>query len=212
MAMKAVVQHVVSVALACRAFQVSETCYRYSRVLSDENAEIADWLERLAANKRTWGFGLCFLYLRNVQGYGWNHKRVYRIYCELELNLRIKPKKRLKRDKPEPLAVPDTANETWSMHCPAGECRHSLIGFFMADQLADGRPIRTLNVLDDFNREGLAIEVDFSPPAERVVRSLNQVIEWRGKPQQDAYIERYHRAVRSEWLAQYIFETIDEAQ
>jgi hypothetical protein len=55
------------------------------------------------------------LYLRNVQGYGWNHKRVYRIYCELELNLRIKPKKRLKRDKPEPLAVPDKPNETWSI-------------------------------------------------------------------------------------------------
>ena len=54
---------------------------------------------------------------------------------------------------------------------------------FMADQLADGRSIRTLNVLDDFNREGLCIEVDFSLPAERVVRSLNQIIEWRGKPQ-----------------------------
>ena len=53
---------------------------------------------------------------------------------------------------------------------------------FMADQLADGRSIRTLNVLDDFNREGLCIEVDFSLPAERVVRSLNQIIEWRGKP------------------------------
>jgi putative transposase len=54
---------------------------------------------------------------------------------------------------------------------------------FMADQLADGRSIRTLNVLDDFNREGLCIDVDFSLPAERVVRSLNQIIEWRGKPQ-----------------------------
>jgi putative transposase len=54
---------------------------------------------------------------------------------------------------------------------------------FMADQLADGRSIRTLNVLDDFNREGLSIEVDFSLPAERVVRSLNRIIEWRGKPQ-----------------------------
>tara|TARA_Y100001001_G_scaffold58055_1_gene54989 strand:- start:4329 stop:4628 length:300 start_codon:yes stop_codon:yes gene_type:complete len=53
----------------------------------------------------------------------------------------------------------------------------------MADQLADGRSIRTLNVLDDFNREGLCIEVDFSLPAERVVRSLNQIIEWRGQPQ-----------------------------
>jgi len=58
-----------------------------------------------------------------VQGYGWNHKRGYRIYCELELNLRIKPKKRLKRDKPEPLAVPEMPNDTWSMD-------------FMADQLA----------------------------------------------------------------------------
>ncbi|MEO9629023.1 MAG: IS3 family transposase [Sulfitobacter sp.] len=247
MAMNAVEQYGVSIALACRAFEISETCYRYSPVLSDENEEIADWLERLTTNKRTWGFGLCFLYLRNVQGYGWNHKRVYRIYCELALNLRIKPKKRLKRDKPEPLAVPERPNETWSMD-------------FMADQLADGRSIRTLNVLDDFNREGLAIEVDFSLPAERVVRALNQIIEWRGKPQairvdngpeyvsgklmewaekrnvrleyiqpgkpqQNAYIERYNRTVRpshrnfvatagqwDEWLGQYIFETIEEAQ
>ena len=98
--MDAVVQRGTSIALACRTFQISETCYRYSPVLSDETEEISDWLERLAENKRTWGFGLCFLYLRNVQGYGWNHKRVYRIYCELELNLRIKPKKRLKRDNP----------------------------------------------------------------------------------------------------------------
>jgi len=44
---------------------------------------------KLTANRRTWGFGLCFLYLRNVKGFGWNHKRVYRIYCELELNLRL---------------------------------------------------------------------------------------------------------------------------
>jgi len=52
----------------------------------------------------------------------------------------------------------------------------------MADRLADGRQFRLLNMLDDFNREGLGSEVDFSPPAERVVRSLNQIIEWRGKP------------------------------
>ena len=95
---------------------------------------------------------------------------VRRIYRELELNLRIKPKKRLKRDKLDPLAVPDRPNVTWSMD-------------FMADQVANGRSIRTLNVLDDFNREGLCIEVDFSLPAERVVRSLNQILEWRGKPQ-----------------------------
>ena len=60
MAMKAVAQHGVSIALACRAFEISETCYRYSPVLSDENEEIADWLERLTANKRTWASACAF--------------------------------------------------------------------------------------------------------------------------------------------------------
>ena len=86
MAEEAVSQHGISIALASSTFQISETCYRYERKLSDENAGIADWLVRLTDNRRSWGFGLCFLYLRNVQGFAWNHKRVYRIYCELELN------------------------------------------------------------------------------------------------------------------------------
>ena len=94
-----------------------------------------------------------------MQGYGWNHKRVYRTYCELGLNLRIKPNKQLKWDKPEPLAVADRPNETWMM------C-------FMADQLADGRSIWALNVLDDFNRNGEAIETAVSLPAERAGRGL----------------------------------------
>jgi putative transposase len=222
MAMKAVDETGVSIALACRTFGVSESCYRYEARLSDENAEIADWLIRLTAAYRTWGFGLCFLYLRNVKGKGWNHKRVYRIYRELELNLRIKPRKRLIREKPDALAIPAAPNETWSMD-------------FMADQLGDGRSFRTLNVLDDFNREGLAIEVDVSLPALRVARTLDRIIEWRGKPksirvdngpeyvsgtlqtwakkrgvalvyiqpgkpQQNAYVERYNRTVRQEWL------------
>ena len=79
-----------SVRLVCRAFGISEACYRYQARLATENAEIADLLIRLTHNQRNWGFGLCFLYLRNVKGHHWNHKRVYRIYRELELNLRIK--------------------------------------------------------------------------------------------------------------------------
>ena len=67
MAMNAVARHGVSIALACRAFEISETCYRYSPVLSDENEEIADWLERLTANKRILGLWPVFLYLRNVK-------------------------------------------------------------------------------------------------------------------------------------------------
>ena len=63
----------VSIALACRTFEVSETCYRYSAKLNDENEQIADLLIGLTRAKKTWGFGLCFLYLRNVRGHRWNH-------------------------------------------------------------------------------------------------------------------------------------------
>lgn len=169
MAQKAVMDKGISIRLSCWMFSISETCYRYQAKLSHENAEIADWLVRLTDNHRNWGFGLCFLYLRNVKRFGWNHKRVYRIYRELELNLRIKPKKRLVREKPQPLAVPETINDCWSMD-------------FMHDQLSDGRSYRLLNVIDDYNREGLGIEVDFSLPSERVIRTLDHIIEWRGKP------------------------------
>ncbi|MDR8732376.1 hypothetical protein FEQ05_06735 [Burkholderia pseudomultivorans] len=83
MAKRAVSSGGVSIRLACEAFGISETCYRYVRVHDAENDEIANWLLRLTDNHRNWGFGLCFLYLRNVKGFGWNHKRVYRIYREL---------------------------------------------------------------------------------------------------------------------------------
>ena len=65
--------------------------------------------------------------------------------------------------------LPEAPNMTWSTD-------------FIADRLGDGRAFRLLNVLDDFNREGLGIEVDFSLPAERVIRSLDRIIEWREKP------------------------------
>ena len=164
MARKAVQTGATSIAHACKTFEVSQICYRYQAKAGQENAIIADWLVRLTCAYRDWGFGLCFLHLRNVKGFRWNHKRVYRIYRELELNLRIKPRKRIIRETPEPLAVPEAANPTWSMD-------------FMHDQLADGRSFRLLNVLDDFNRQGLAMEVDISLPAARVIRSLEQVIE-----------------------------------
>jgi putative transposase len=90
------------------------TCYRFSPILSDEN-KVADWQKLLTENKRKWGLCLCFLNWRNVQGYDWNHKRVYQIYCELKPNLRFKLKKRLKRDKLEPFAEPDLPNKTCSM-------------------------------------------------------------------------------------------------
>lgn len=98
-----------------------------------------------------------------------NHKRVYRIYRELELNPRIEPKQRLKLDIPDELAVPRQIN-------------HTRYNAFMHDRLEGGQSFRTFNVLDDYNREGLGIEVDLSVPAPWVIRTLERIIEWRGKP------------------------------
>lgn len=224
----------VPIRLACKAVGISETCYRYQSTQNDQNALIADWLIDLTHSQPTWGFGLCFLFLRNVKGYSWNHKRVYRIYRALELNLRIKVKRRLIRKKPKRLTVPHAMNESWSMD-------------FMHDNLSCGRSYRLLNVIDDFNREGLGVEVDFSLPTSRVIRALDHIIEWRGKPkqlrcdngpeyiskslaswaktngirlafiqpgnpQQNAYIERYNRTVRHELLGQNLFSHICEVQ
>lgn len=94
---------------------------------------------------------------------------MYRIYRELELNLRIKPKRRIKRDKPDALSVPLDINQVWSMD-------------FMSDALTNGRALRTFNVINDYNRECLGIEVDLSLPSVRIIRALKQMIEWRGKP------------------------------
>jgi putative transposase len=109
------------------------------------------------------------MYLRNTKGFKWNQKRVYRIYKQLELNLRIKPRRRIKRDKPEALSVPLSINQIWSID-------------FMSDSLNTGRKIRTFNVIDDYNRECLSIEVDHSLPVQRVIQSLERLIGWRGKP------------------------------
>lgn len=103
----------ISIKLACLTFGISQTCYRYQAKQSAVNVEIADHLIRLTHNQKNRGFGLCFLYLRNVKGYPWNHKRVYRIYRDLELNLRIKPRKRIVREKPEALAAPETINQRY---------------------------------------------------------------------------------------------------
>ncbi|WP_442809227.1 IS3 family transposase [Trinickia soli] len=234
MAKQVVQQRRVSIRVACAVFGISESCYRYEAKLNTQNEEIADWLLRITGCHRNWGFLLCYFYLRNVKGFGWNHKRIYRIYRELELNLRIKPRKRLVRETPQPLSVPQAINEVWSMD-------------FMHDQLVDGRSIRTLNVIDDFNREALGIEVDFSLPSERVIRALMQHMEWRGKPkvircdngpeylsaaivtwtqkqgirleyiepgkpQQNAYIERFNRTARYEWLSQYLWEDLEQVR
>jgi transposase InsO family protein len=133
---------------------ISRSVYRYQRKHADDG-EIAQQLRQLAERKPRWGFGKMFQRLRN-QGYRWNHKRVRRVCRQQRLNLRVKPKKRLPSRQPTPLVQSESANESWSVD-------------FMSDSLQSGRTFRTLNVIDDFNCEALAIEIDTSLPSGRLL-------------------------------------------
>lgn len=154
---------------ACAMLNMSRSVYRYKAKPSDDE-ELREQLLNLAAWKPRWGFQKMYAFLKN-QRHSWNHKRVRRIYRALGLNLRIKPKKILPSRDPRPLVAPKEANFSWSLD-------------FMHNSLANGRTIRTLNIIDDFNREGLWIEVDTSIPSARVVRVLDMLALWRGYPQQ----------------------------
>ena len=212
--------------------KISRTTYRYEAIKPDDS-EIIEQLQIVAEHKPRWGFRKMAQYLRN-QGYRWNHKRVRRVYCEMGLNLRVKPKKRLPSRNPKPRVQPESPNVSWSLD-------------FMSDSLVNGRAFRTLNVIDDFNREGLWIEVDTSIPSERVIRVLEMIALWRGfpkqiridngpefishafiewaerhhvelayiqpgKPAQNAYIERFNRTLREEVLDAYLFSLIQEVR
>ena len=115
-----------------------------------------------------YGFKKLFQVLRR-QGKSWNHKRVHRIYCLLKLNFRRKGKQRLPVRNPAPLATPEAMNQSWSID-------------FMHDALVCGRRFRTFNVVDGYNREALAIEIDLNIPAQRVVRVLGRIVANRGYP------------------------------
>ena len=125
-----------------------------------DDSQVIDKLNELAEQLPTRGFDEYY-----------NRKRVLRIYRQMGLNIRRKRKKRLPSRLKEPLVVPKAINHTWSMD-------------FMSDALTYGRKIRILNVIDDYNREALAIEPDYCFPAEQVVNVLEEICFWRGKPVQ----------------------------
>ena len=203
----------------------------YKKRKNDEDDKIREELVLLAKSHETWGFWMMHHRLRNL-GFTWNHKRVYRIYKSMKLNLRNKRKKRLPTRVKEPLLRPIYPNVTWSMD-------------FMHDTLENGKSVRSLNIIDDFNREILSISIDTSLPSARVISELEQLVEWRGKPDkirvdngpefiaeklkiwcrtkeielffiqpgkptQNSLVERFNRTFRSEFLDVYLFESIKE--
>ena len=142
---------------ACALLTLSRTGYRHQTQKADNQA-IQEQLLALASKKLHWGFLKMFAYLRN-QGHKWNDMRVRRLRAQFAVELR----KRLPERDPQPLeASAVVANYSWSLD-------------FMHDSLANGRNIRTLNIIDDFNREGLWIEVATSIPSARMIWVLEMI-------------------------------------
>jgi len=179
------------------------------------------------------GYWQCCYRLWN-KGHWWNHKRIYRVYTDMKLNIRRRSKKRLPERIKQALIVPSAPNQVWSID-------------FMVDNLTDGRKFRLLNVIDDFNRQSLVVEVDTSLPSLRVIRVLERLVAERGnpanircdngpefishkleqwctdkkitlqfiqpgKPMQNAYIERKNGSMRRELLNAYLFNSLAEVR
>lgn len=193
---------------------------------------MSEALLALAEQKPGLGFWKLYERLRR-RGYAWNHKRMWRVYCSHRMNRVRRTKKRLPTRSPKPLMVPTQPNQVWSAD-------------FVSDALYSGVRFRTFNVIDDFNREALKIEIDTSLPSARLVRVFEQLKDERGlpdvlrtdngpeflgecftrwcqehgvmidyiepgKPNQNAYIERFNRSYRTEVLDAWLFRDLDEA-
>jgi putative transposase len=221
-----------SVSQACSIIELPATTYHY-KVRPKDDGVLKDALSDLVARHPAIGFWQSYYRLRH-KGHLWNHKRLYRVYTAMELNVRYRVRKRLPQRIKLPLGIPSAPNQMWSLD-------------FMSDSLSDGRKYRLLNVMDDFNRESLAIEADTSLPSLRVIRTLEQLILSRGKPAslrcdngpefishklqqwceknkitlqyiqpgeptQNAYIERQNGSLRRELLNTYLFTTLKEVR
>ncbi len=226
--------HGLSIQRACRLARLSRTAwYRPPVTGMERDRNVVEALSAMVAAKPRWGFWKCYD-RRRLDGQTWNHKRVHRVYCAMNLNLPRWTKRRLPNRIRQPLADPVVLNDIWALD-------------FMADSLYDGRKFRTLNVIDEGNREALGIEVATSIPAWRVVRVLEELVEMHGQPRairldngseltssvftewcqerqiellfiqpgkldQNAYIERFNRTFRHEVLNAYVFESLDQVR
>jgi len=227
-------EHRLSVRRACRVVGLARAAYYHPLVdQAVRDAAVIEVLQDLVAEHPRRGFWKYYDRMR-LDGHPWNHRRVYRVYCALRLNLPRRTKRRVPPRFRQVLLAPTRLNEVWAID-------------FMHDALYRGRRFRTFNVLDEGNREGLAIEVGTSLPASRVIRVLSQLValygrpdrlrldngpeltsqvltEWcaqrgiglqyiqPGKPVQNAFLERFNRTYREEVLNAYLFHSTHEAQ
>jgi putative transposase len=153
---------------SCRCIGLSRAAYYNKPSGRDRDADVIRAINTEIDRHPRWGFWKTFKALRR-KGHRWNHKRVYRVYCKLKLNQKRRAKKRLPKRIKRPLVVPQRPNQVWSAD-------------FMSDTLYTGKRFRTFNVIDDFNREALQIEIDTSLTSKRLIRVFERLRLERGLP------------------------------
>ena len=162
--------HGMSIQRSCRCVGLSRAAwYRTPTARVEADRAVIEVLQALVDRYPRWGFWKYFKRLRRQQ-YAWNHKRVYRIYCALRLNQKRRAKRRVPQRRRHPLGVPAQPNQVWSAD-------------FMSDALYGGLRFRTFNVIDDFNRESVAVEIDTSLTGRRLIRLFERLRLERGVPQ-----------------------------
>ncbi len=162
-------EHRLPVVRAARVVRLARAAwYRPPPDRLIRDAAVVAALTALVERNGRWGFWKLFDRLRLI-GHRWNHKHVHRVYCALRLNRARRTRRRVPRRPPVPLLAPPLLNQTWALD-------------FMRDTLYDGRVFRTLNVLDQGNREALAIEIGFSLPTRRVLALLDELVALHGAP------------------------------
>ena len=154
---------------ACRWVGLSRNAIAGPVAVKEDDKPLQDRIRQVAKRYKHWGLLKIYRKLRK-QGETANHKRVRRLYRLAGLNLPRKLKKRLPESVRQPLPKATACNGCWSLD-------------FTSDALTDGRKFRTLNVIEDYNREALGVEVDYSLPAQRVTRLLDKLLERYGKPE-----------------------------
>lgn len=153
---------------ACALAGLRRSTCRYKHRRRDPEKLLAR-LRELAAERPRFGYRRLHALLRR-EGLGANRKLVYRLYKSAGLAVRRRTRRKLRASRPLPIIVLERPNQRWSMD-------------FVHDYLADGRRLRTLNVVDAFTRECLAIEVDTSLPSARVIRVLDRLVWEYGLPE-----------------------------
>lgn len=162
------VTHQFGVTRSCGLIGISRLLYRYESKRPDD-APLKERLTELAGQKRRYGYRRLHVLLRR-EGWLLNWKRTYRIYREAGLMVRRRKRKRIVGKERLQKVIATGPNQSWSMD-------------FVSDGFVDGRRLRCLNIVDDFTRECMAIEVDTSLPGRRVVSVLERLAEFRGLPQ-----------------------------